>query len=553
MESASASTVTLSGSAAQSLLATSPSLPWPLRFAHFQPHAMTVSQALLAGTAIAICDGSYMPRRYPNLAAAAWIISTGTPFPAVCHGVTQVHGPPLAINSYRTELQGMLSLLLATSHLATLHGLSSGHLTIGCDNQGVISQALHRPSYIPGASKHADLVRAIHDTICHCPIQLSFQYVAGHQDDLTHYADLPPLAQLNVQADSMAKQALHILGHQQAPPLLAPLPGVAWTLVIAGLPVPLDPHPVIIDHLSHQCALDYWIHKGSFSVASSQLVDWPLLGSALRLRPHTFCMWVSKFASGHTAVGHNMAHWKLWPSPGCPLCQFTDETTLHVCQCPHPSRTSHWHQAVEDLRSWLTTADTCPAITRCLITTLHTRGVRSFSSSANPICFDAASAQSQIGFFNSLMGCLSPLWEQTQAVFWMTKQVRRSPHHWAQGLCLQLLHLAHSSWLDRNHLVQEQLDHRQRTTTETAIQQEFSLGISDLLPSDHFHVCPNSAFEGFSLGKVLSLPLPDQQLWLHSIQLARARGSRLSATALSSMQASFARWLLPATDPTPSD
>ncbi len=260
-----------------------------------------------------------MPHRYPHLAAAAWIINTGTPSLASCHGVTQVHGPPLAINSYHAELQGMLSLLLAINHLAKLQGLSLGHLTIGCDNQGVISQVLHRTPYIPGASKHTDLICTIHHAIQHCPIPLLFQYAAGHQDDFIHYDDLSPLAQLNVQANSMAKQALHILGHQHAPLLLDFLPGVAWSLVIAGQLVPLDPHPVIIDHLSCQCALAYWIHKGQFSITSLLQTDWPLLGSALRSQPHTFHMWASKFASGHTTIGQTMAHWKLWPSPHCPL------------------------------------------------------------------------------------------------------------------------------------------------------------------------------------------------------------------------------------------
>jgi len=214
MESYSATTVTLSGSAAWSMNKAVDPLPWLLHFAHFQPHDHEITQAILAGTTIAICDGSYMPCCYPQLASAAWIIHTGTQSQVTCHGITQVHGPLSAINAYHAKLQGMLLVLLAVNHLAVAHHVSSGHLTISCNNQGVLSQVLHHSLYIPGASKHADLLQAIHHAHCHCQVSLSFQYVAGHQDDLLHFADLSPLAQLNMQADSMAKQALHILSQQ---------------------------------------------------------------------------------------------------------------------------------------------------------------------------------------------------------------------------------------------------------------------------------------------------------------------------------------------------
>jgi len=169
---------------------------------------------------------------------------------ASCHGVTQVHGHSTSINSYRAELQGMHALLLALVSLCIQHDISTGHITIGCDNKGVIS-LLHRPrSYISGSSKHQDLLWAIIHTRCLCPISLSFQYVAGHQDELSRFEDLPLLAQLNVQADSLAKQALHLLGAQHAPPLLSTLPNIGWTLLIKEAPISSDPRPLLLDHLS---------------------------------------------------------------------------------------------------------------------------------------------------------------------------------------------------------------------------------------------------------------------------------------------------------------
>jgi len=97
-----------------------------------------------------------MPWRYPRLATAAWIIHSSTSHSAVCHGVTQVHGQPVDVNSYHTELQGMLSLLMAINHICTLHQLGYGSLLIGCDNKGVLRQIGKCTPYIPSSAKHTD-------------------------------------------------------------------------------------------------------------------------------------------------------------------------------------------------------------------------------------------------------------------------------------------------------------------------------------------------------------------------------------------------------------
>jgi len=83
----------LSGSTTVSIEDQDLANPWPLCSAHFPASGAPIAAGILAGTAIMICDGSYMPKCFPHLAVAAWIIhlgppSTGTP----CHGVTPVHG-----------------------------------------------------------------------------------------------------------------------------------------------------------------------------------------------------------------------------------------------------------------------------------------------------------------------------------------------------------------------------------------------------------------------------------------------------------------------------
>jgi len=113
-------------------------LSWPIAHGHFSPHGSSLVQAFWLGSAKAICDGLYMPCCYPHLATAAWIIHMGSSGMAACHGVTQVHRPPLTVNSYHTELQGTLSLILVVNQLCSTHTLTMGSLSIGCNNKGVL-------------------------------------------------------------------------------------------------------------------------------------------------------------------------------------------------------------------------------------------------------------------------------------------------------------------------------------------------------------------------------------------------------------------------------
>ncbi len=134
--------LTLSGSSPVSPLELVPPDLWPLHLAHFPHSGAPIAASILAGTALAISDGSFMPKCFPHLAATAWIIhpgllSVGHP----CHGVTPVHGQPSVIISYRAELQGLHALLLAVNHICMSHHLHSRVLTIGCDNQGVLHHA----------------------------------------------------------------------------------------------------------------------------------------------------------------------------------------------------------------------------------------------------------------------------------------------------------------------------------------------------------------------------------------------------------------------------
>jgi len=178
------------------------------------------------------------------------------------------------------------------------------------------------------------------------------------------------------------------------------------------------------------CNLTLDMQRTTVTPNSCTLVNWSLLEFALKPCSPTFQMWLSKFASGHSAVGKMMALWKQWESPLCPLCHSSEETTCHIIQCPNAAHISHWHQLLEEFCLWLIQANMHPDITHCLLVMLHGQGQSSYALAAPPSCCSATSQQDLIGFFGFMLGCLSSLWEATQAQFWLKKQASKSPTHW---------------------------------------------------------------------------------------------------------------------------
>jgi len=212
------------------------------------------------------------------------------------------------------------------------------------------------------------VITHLHQQSC---INLSFVYVPGHQDALARLEDLPPLAQMNVWADSLAKKELYqIATLPQCPHTTDLLQGKCWHAKVLTGKITTDPHPPVIDLLGQREALRYWSHKQQLDAQSFDLVHWETLDRTIWSFPPTFQMWLSKFASGHSAVATTMFRWKRWTSAICPLCQSSEETMAHVLLCPHASCRDTWAQQLTQLQQWLTQSKTALDIQHCLLATL---------------------------------------------------------------------------------------------------------------------------------------------------------------------------------------
>ena len=162
---------------------------WPLLRGSNFCHVALVVEAIMTGTAIAVSDGSYMPKMCTQLAMASWHIKN--PLTTLgCHGLAQVSGTKAETNAYRVELQGIHTILMALKVICDFHLIQHGSITIHCNNEKGIYLSSHTWLQPSICIKHVDLIRAIRKLATSLLIKVTFAHIYGHQDNDNTYAQL---------------------------------------------------------------------------------------------------------------------------------------------------------------------------------------------------------------------------------------------------------------------------------------------------------------------------------------------------------------------------
>ena len=166
--------------------------------------------AIANGTALAVCDGSYMPQARQDLGSASWVIKCGQSKEHCC-GVIQTSGEMDDVNAYQLELQGIHELLMVIEAICTIYEITSARIQLGCNNKKVVWLS---STYLPQLSshmKHVDLVWAIKALVQSIPVTMDFQHINGHQDEKIPFHQLDRMAQLNMWMDEEVKCYLRYL------------------------------------------------------------------------------------------------------------------------------------------------------------------------------------------------------------------------------------------------------------------------------------------------------------------------------------------------------
>jgi hypothetical protein len=243
-------------------------------------------------------------------------------------GVTQTSGTEEEVDPYRSELQGVHTMLLGLWAFCTFHGIMEGHVRLGCDNDNSVRHGKGDWLKVSLSTAHADIIRAIRVIKAQLPISVDFEHVYGHQDDLLSFQDLPRMAQLNVQMDHRAKRHLVQLYAEQSHGTLGPasIAFEGWQCWVNGIKITSDPGKAIWaavfgSRLRAHLVTKQWILSTAFDD-----IDWAVMARATDLFPPLYpLLWVSKHVSGFFGIGSMMLNWGFWEHSKCPWCSHPRE------------------------------------------------------------------------------------------------------------------------------------------------------------------------------------------------------------------------------------
>ena len=218
-----------------------------------------VAMVIANGTALAVCDGSYMPQARQDLGSASWVIECGQ-LQEHCHGVIQTSGETDDVNAYWSELQGIHELLTVIEAICTIYKITSGRIQLGCDNKKVVWLS---STYLPQLSSHTKHVKvwAIRALVQSIPVTIDFQHIDGHQDEKIPFHQLNRMAQLNVWMDEEAKCYLrYLISLPSAPSLPQTIYKEGWSCWVGGMKVMTNPSD-LIKHAVYGRELHEWLHQ----------------------------------------------------------------------------------------------------------------------------------------------------------------------------------------------------------------------------------------------------------------------------------------------------
>jgi hypothetical protein len=165
------------------------------------------------GSLVAITDGSYIRKTYPNLYSAALVMECSKWQGRIVGSFSETLSVATA---YRGELLGLMAIHLILLSKNKLHSNLSGSVDIVSDCLGALKCVTYLPPYrILSRCCHSDILKTI---LVHCQ-NLSFttyySHIKAHQDDNKSFAQLSRKAQLSCICNYAAKQRITINGAER--------------------------------------------------------------------------------------------------------------------------------------------------------------------------------------------------------------------------------------------------------------------------------------------------------------------------------------------------
>jgi hypothetical protein len=189
--------------------------------------------------------------------------------------------------------------------------------------------------------------------------------VKGHQDRDKPYAELPLLAQLNVDAVAYAGQIQDQFGANR--PKAPRFPhNKAQQLHLSGGTITYNLQ-AFVRHADTAPALEAYIQQRcKWSQATMDSVDWAAHGNALQRGIHNRVR-LTKLVHDLLPTNHFVHQFIEGRKSTCPSCTSDHEDRDHVLRCKHPARKRWRTQFLVNLRKITDTQDTKPYLQTILL------------------------------------------------------------------------------------------------------------------------------------------------------------------------------------------
>jgi hypothetical protein len=503
-----------------------------------------IIQAIRDGNAKLVSDGSYVKDR--SIGSAGWIVE-GNEIGNQIRGQQETPGPKNCQCSHRSEMWGILGLVMTVNSLCQTYQITEGTVTAKCDGEGTIKilQWLH--GIINNSRKHFDIISALQQAIEASPVTWNFSHLKGHQDKYVSFSQLDRWAQLNVKADILAKQEItRILhnGDRQGDTL--PIPFNQCRLYWTDAQDRVEP---ISSHLSDTLVKliqtgkikTYWEKKRKIGQRASESIDWEVLQKSAKNYPRI--KWLSKFATGICGVGIMLKLWKHQSHSSCPRCGIAKETTEHVIVCPSPPATTIWQDSINKLKTWMVDNDCEPHMTQIICSSLKAwrNGLQlPYPSTDVPNIVRAAMVeQDNIGWYNFITGFISSKWRVIQQAHLKELGSMKSAILWISRFQKRIWEIPWVLWQHRNEFLHNDgatLHFQETAAINRSIREEYDIGGNNL-PATHQHLFHDNVDE------LLRKNITTKQIWLMSVWSARDHHSPAQNEARDEIaEASYRRW-----------
>jgi hypothetical protein len=120
------------------------------------PEGVAVAQAIIQGTAIAICDGSYKD----HFGTAGFAIQKGTNRAQRILGANFTPGHQDDQNPYRAKIGGIFAIVVIVEALVQKYHIRTGTIELGCDCSSGLT-AIFEHDYDAPSQPHHDLIHKI--------------------------------------------------------------------------------------------------------------------------------------------------------------------------------------------------------------------------------------------------------------------------------------------------------------------------------------------------------------------------------------------------------